>query len=55
MQPYSEIQVSFSGETWCHGCTPGSGPSLWHFVFTGTDDRGEAVRLEFEARLPVAR
>jgi hypothetical protein len=55
MQPYGEIRVSFQGETRCHGCTPGAGPSLWHFVFTGTDDRGDAVRLEFEARLPVSR
>jgi hypothetical protein len=54
MQPHGEIRVSFRGESRCHGCPPGV-PSLWHFVFTGTDDRGEAVRLEFEARLPVAR
>jgi hypothetical protein len=56
MQPYGEIKVSFWGETKCYLCSsPGGGPFLWQFVFTGTDDRGEAVRLEFEARLPVAQ
>ena len=54
MLPHGEIRMSFRGRSWCHGCMTAA-PGLWYFVFTGTDDRDEAVRLEFEARLPVTR
>jgi len=53
LEPHGELQFPFGAKAWCHACPGGPGtPTLWDFVFIGTDDHGQAVRTQFDVRLP---
>lgn len=56
MEPRGELRMPFGGRMRCSGssCTTLDAPTLWAFVFVGSDDRGEGIRTQFEVRLPVA-